>query len=641
MLREAHGRLNFFSSALFYLYGISCFITRQRGRLALIREIIMKQKYLFAALLWALTPLACAEAANAIDEVVVTATRLPQQLSKTIADTTVLTEQEIRNSGAADVPTLLRSLVGVEVAQSGGLGATAGVFMRGTNSNQVLVLIDGVRVDSATTGATALEQIMLDSIERIEVVRGNVSSLYGSSAIGGVIQIFTKQGKGEPAFQASAGAGSHDTQKLAAGFSGSVADTSFNVNVGRVKTDGVSAINPVLAAKANPNNNGYDNNTLNASIKQAINADHALTASVFGSRGNVSFDSSSGSPTDLNNSVETIDKFSLISDDQLGVRWHSQLRLAQGSDDVHSYKNGAQASYFTTQSNQFAWQNNLKIAEGQQLSLSAENLGQAVSSSTVYAQTARNVNSVLGSYIGEYGVQQVQLNVRQDNYSDFGMANTGLLGYGVAFAEGWRATASISNAFRAPTFNELFYPNYGSSNVKAERSQNQEIGLHYATNGQRLSVVYFDNIINDLIVYNSATATVGNINRAEIIGQELSYAGDFGSSHLKVSATFQDPHDTTTGAALARRAREFSSLAASHDFEAWNVGAEVRYSGERQDSTHTLASYSLLNLTSRYKIDKHLSLSARVDNVFNRDYQEVYSYNTLGATLFVGMNYQQ
>jgi vitamin B12 transporter len=577
--------------------------------------------------------------------VVVTATRLPQQLSKTIADTTVLTEQEIRNSGAADVPTLLRSLAGVEVAQSGGMGTTSSVYMRGTNSTQVLVLIDGVRVDSATTGATALEQIMLDSIERVEVVRGNVSSLYGSSAIGGVIQIFTKQGKGEPAFQASAGVGSHDTQKLAAGFSGSVADTSFNVNVGRVKTDSVSAINPVLAPKANPNNNGYDNNTLNASIKHAINANHALTAAVLSSRGNASIDSSSGSPTDLNNSVETIDKFSLMSDDQLSAMWHSQLRLAQGGDDVHSYLNGAQSSFYTTRSNQFAWQNNLKLAEGQQLSLSVENLGQAVASSKVYAQTVRNVNSLLAGYSGEYGIQQVQLNARQDNYSDFGMANTGLLGYGVEFADGWRATASVSTAFKAPTFNDMYWPlaygYQGNSNLKPERSQNQEIGLHYAAAGQRVDFVYFDNIINNLIGGNANYSTVININQAEIIGQEISYAGDFGSSHLKVSGTFQDPHDTTTGAVLARRAREFSSLAASHDFEAWNLGAEVRYSGERQDGTHTLASYSLLNLTSRYKIDKHLSLSARVDNVFNRDYQEVYSYNTLGATLFVGMNYQQ
>ena len=178
-----------------------------------------------------------------------TPTRMPQPLDKTIADTTVLNEQDIRNSGAPDVPTLLRSLPGVEVVQSGGLGSVSSIFMRGTNSDQVLVLLDGVRINSATTGTTALEHIMLDSIERIEVVRGNVSSLYGSEAIGGVIQIFTKHGHRSrrhltPVQESEA----MTPSDLSAGFSGDVNDTSFSVNAGKVRTDGVSAHEPAAGA---------------------------------------------------------------------------------------------------------------------------------------------------------------------------------------------------------------------------------------------------------------------------------------------------------------------------------------------------------------------------------------------------------
>ena len=612
----------------------------------------MKQKQiLFVPLLWAVTSFAHAETAN-LDEVVVTATRIPQALNKTIADTTVLNEQEIRNSGAPDVSTLLRSLAGVEVSQTGGLGSSASVYMRGTNSNQVLVLIDGVRVNSATLGSTALEHIMLDNIERIEVVRGNVSSLYGSEAIGGVIQIFTRQGHAAPAFNASAGVGNQGTQRESAGYSGVADDTSFSVNAGHVKTDGVSAMNPSLMPGANPNNNGYDNNTVDAQIKHAFNADHALSASVFNTRGNISYDNPYNSATtDLNNIVENINKVSLTSDDQFNAMWHSQLRLSQGTDNSLTYLNGAQTSRYQTQSNQVAWQNNLKIAEGQQLSLSAENLGQAVTSDTLFTQTTRNVNSLLGGYSGEYGAQQVQLNVRQDNYSDFGTANTGLLGYGVSFEDSWRATASISNAFKAPTFDDMYWPlaggYQGNPNLKPERSQNEEVGLHYAANGQRVDAVYFDNRISDLIAITAAYTTMININQAEITGQELSYAGDFGNNHLKANATFQDPRDTATGLLLPRRAKEFATIAASHDLDAWSMGAEVRYSGERQDTnpntstTVTLPSYSLLNLTSRYNIDKHLNVTARVDNVFNVDYSEAYGYNTLGRTIFVGLNYRQ
>lgn len=610
----------------------------------------MKQKVTTLALFGAIAlPIQAFADTPDMEEIVVTATRMPQALSKSIADTTVLNEQDIKNSGASDVETLLRSVPGIEIVQSGGLGSQSSIFMRGTNSSQVLVLLDGVRIDSATTGSTALEHIMLDSIERIEIVRGNVSSLYGSEAIGGVIQLFTKQGHGAPSFSASAGVGNEGTRHMSAGFSGAVQDTSFSVNAARVKTDGVSAMNPQIMTNANPNNNGYDNTTLDAQVRHVINENHALTASVYSTRGNTSFDSNYGLPTDINNMIENLDKYSLTSDDQLSSLWHSQLRIAQGIDDSHTYTNGLPVYRFETRNNQAAWQNNFKIADKQQLSLSMENLNQAVISDTAYTQSRRNVNSLLGGYVGEFGAQQVQLNLRQDRYSDFGIANTGLLGYGFSFAQGWRATASVSNAFKAPTFNDLFYPGYSNPNLLPERSVNREAGLHYSSDGQRVDAVYFDNHIHDLIEYDAMTYIPYNVGLAEIKGQELSYAGDFGSTHLNASATFQNPVDETTGLQLIRRARYFGNLGISHDFDVLNLGAEVRYSGARQDlnfntypySTVSLSAYQILNLTARYRIDKHLDALGSIGNVFNRNYTEVYGYNTPGRTLFLGLNYRQ
>ncbi|MGB8516568.1 MAG: TonB-dependent receptor [Gallionella sp.] len=614
----------------------------------------MNQKLITLALFGAIT-LPIAAFADTPDEIVVTATRLPQALSKTLADTTLLNEQEIRSSGATDVATLLRSVAGVEVTQTGGLGSQSSIFMRGTNSNQVLVLIDGVRINSATAGTTAIEHIMLDNVERIEVVRGNVSSLYGSEAIGGVIQIFTKQGHGDPVVNASAGIGSHGLQKESAGFSGAVDNTSFSVNAGHVKTDGVSAMNSQLMPGANPNNNGYDNNTVDAQIKHAFNADHALSASVLSTRGNSSIDNAFGAPTDINNSVANLDKYSVAMDDQFNDTWHSQVQLAEGVDDNHSYTNSVLSSRFQTKSDQLAWQNALKISDTQKVNLGAEHLAQAVTSTTLFSLSSRSVNSVLAGYTGEYGAQQVQFNLRQDNYSDFGAANAGLLAYGISFADSWRATASISNAFKAPTFNDMYYPlsfgYQGNAHLKPERSQNQEIGLHYAANNHHVDAVYFDNRIRDLIAGNAAGTTMININQAQITGEELSYAGNFGNSHLQMHATFQNPHDTATGQTLLRRAKQFASIAASHDYAKFNVGTELRYSGARQDAyfntntfantSVTLPAYTLLNLTSRYTIDQHFNVTARLDNLTNRNYAEVYGYNTLGRTLFVGLNYQQ
>jgi vitamin B12 transporter len=252
----------------------------------------------------------------------------------------------------------------------------------------------------------------------------------------------------------------------------------------------------------------------------------------------------------------------------------------------------------------------------------------------------------------------VQFNLRQDRYSDFGTANTGLLGYGFSFSDSWRATANISNAFKAPTLNDLFYPfqDYGGGytyvgnpSLHPERSQNKEVGLHYAANGQRVDAMYFDNFIRDLIAFNSANTTVININRVRIDGMELSYDGEFGDTHLKANATWQNPRDATSGQVLQRRAKKFGSLAVSHGFGSWNAGAEIRYSGARRDVDNStfpatdvnLPAYQVINLTTGYTLDKNFNLSLRVDNLFNRNYSEVYSYNTLGRTLFVGLNYQQ
>lgn len=615
----------------------------------------MKQILITVALFGAITFPFIAHAETPMELVIVTPTRMPQLLDKTIADSTVLDEQEIRKSGAPDVPTLLRSLAGVEVVQSGGLGKQSSTFMRGTNSSHVLVLLDGVRISSATTGTTALEHIMLDSIERIEVVRGNVSSLYGSEAIGGVIQLFTKRGRGAPAFNASAGLGSHGTKRLAAGFSGSADATSYSVNVGKVKTDGVSAINTGIAI-TNPDKDGYDNTTLNAQLTHAINVDHLLLASLFSTRGDSQYDKvydaffNPTATTDRNNTRAAIEKLSLTSDDQLSAMWHSKLNLARGTDDSKDYLNGAENGRIKTVNNQLVWQNELQLADTQRVNLAVERLVQSVASSTLYTQTSRSVNSLLGGYVGEYGAQgaqQVQFNLRQDRYSDFGTANTGLLGYGLSFADNWRATASISNAFKAPTFNDMYAPAAwgGNPNLHPERANNREIGLRYASGGQHVDLVYFDNRIHDLIAYQFPLMM--NVNQARIDGTELSYASEFGDTHLKANATLQNPRDMTTGQVLLRRAKRFADLAVTQHVGAWEAGGELQYSGERQDgdintfSPVTLPSYQVLNLNARYQVDKDISVSARIDNLFNSNYMLVHGYNTLGRTLFVGLNYQQ
>ena len=637
-------------------------LTFQRGRLELTREIIMKQKLIIIALSGAIAfPLAAYAETPSLGEIVVTASRMPQPLGQSLAHTTVIGQQEIRASQAADIPSLLRQLAGVEIYQSGGIGKQSSLFMRGTNSSHALVLLDGVRISSATSGMTAIDQLMLDQVERIEVVRGNVSSLYGSEGIGGVIQIFTRRGKGAPAFNASAGVGTHNTQRAAAGFGGEVESTSFDVQLSKFRSDGISSIKTSLVPTVNPDQDGYDNTSLSASVLQRFSGDHSLSFSLFESRADSQNDNSFGLQADVNQSWANVRKMALISDNRFGEIWQSKLQLSQGVDDTQNFLNGAPdivlGAQFKTVSDQIVWQNTLQLSEHSMLNAGVEQLKQRVSSSTAFTRTSRTDDSLFAGYTGVYGAHQVQLNLRHDSYSDFGNADTALLGYGYDFNNAWRITASMGTAFKAPTLNDLFYPftDYGwgysyagNPNLKPERSHNNELGLHYASERQRADIVYFDNRISDLIANNNLPAsTMLNLSKARIDGVEVVYAGQYGDTGVKAALTLQNPRDSQTGLMLLRRAKSFAYIGVTRQFGAWRLGGEWQHSGTRADvdintfSRTTLASHDVASLAVSYAPDKQLQLSLRVDNLFDRDYMLAHGYSTLGRTLFVGIDYRQ
>ncbi|MFA6014163.1 MAG: TonB-dependent receptor [Gallionellaceae bacterium] len=609
----------------------------------------MKQKYLIAALLCAASPIALAESIESIDEVVITATRVARPLKRSLVDTTVVNQQDIQNSQAVDVPALLKNLAGVEIYQSGGIGKQSSLFMRGTNSSHTLVLLDGVRINSATSGATAIDQIMLDQIERIEVVRGNVSSLYGSEAIGGVIQIFTRRGKGVPAFNVSGGIGSQNTKRVSAGYGGELANTSFNVQVAKFMTDGVSAINAGLVDTANPDADGYDNLSLSANIKQTLGEGHNLFATAYTSEGKIQYDKYGWgvSATDIDTSKSKLQKISIGSENQLASSWHSRLNLSQGLDDLQSATNGISNSSLSSTSNQLAWQNTLALNSSSTVLLGVERLDQHISSNNAYTKTARQVNSLLAGYTGNYGIQQVQVNVRHDRYSDFGNANTGLLGYGIEISEAWRFSANLSTAYKAPTFNDLFAPaGWGANdNLQPEKSINKEVAVHYARQQQQFDIIYFDNKISDLIAADN-TWTLQNLNSSRINGVEASYAVQLEQTAIKAALTRQDPRDEQTGLSLLRRAKLFSNVSVTQQMGAWKLGGEWQHNGTREDydintfTRTTLPAYNLVNASLNYTWDKHINVNLRAENLLNQDYMLAHGYNTLGRSVFIGVSYQ-
>jgi vitamin B12 transporter len=580
--------------------------------------------------------------------VVVTATRVPQKLADSIAQTTLFDRQDIADTNAADVAGLLALAPGAQITRNGGPGAPAGLLLRGASSSQSLVLIDGVRVESAGLGAAQLSQLMLDQIDRVEVVNGNVSALYGSNAVGGVVQIFTKDGGNHPPrFNFETELGSYHTQRQQAGANGALDQdgrTTFNVTVSREKTDGFSSIDPATSPNVNPDANGYLNESVAATLRHQFTDRWDAGVRFMQSNGINSFDSNYGLPTDQNESHDRVRSASVFANGKITSNWTTHFIVAQGQDRADTELNDVYNSKFNSENRQYTWQNDIALTPGHKLLFAYEHLDQTLDSDQV-AAPGRHVNSGFAGYVGTLGASQFQANVRRDQYSDFGGANSYYLGYGYYFDAHWKATLSYSDAFRAPSFDDLYYPFSGNPSIQPERSHSVEAALQYASSAVGiLRLTAFQTRYTNLIDYVSdgnGLFIAQNVGRAKVQGIEGSWAGQVGRTDVRASFTFQNPLDETNQQDLTRRARRFAALAVNRSIGGWRVGGEWITSGAREDFDSTLGGYGVVNLSARVDITKSWYIGARIDNLFNKDYQLAYSYNTPRRGAYVTLGWQQ
>jgi vitamin B12 transporter len=578
--------------------------------------------------------------------VVVTSTRTAQAITEALPHTTVVTQQDIVNAQAPDLRTLLRSQAGVEFATNGGMGANTSLFMRGANSNQTLILIDGMRVSSASSGTAQLANILPDQIDRIEVVRGNVSALYGSDAIGGVVQIFTKSGAGQaPAANAQVEYGSNNTRQGTVGYGGQVGDTSFNLTGSAFKTDGFSSINTRQAPRANPNDNPYENQSVSGQVKHRFTPNWDAGVTGYYSKSKLSFDSAFGRPTDENRTNSELYTLSAFVNGKIGADWATHFKLSQSEDRSDTFLNGNPNGTFNTRNRQFNWQNEYALAASHTLLFGTDYLQQELDSSA-YGAPVRNVFSVFGGYDGRFGKHQLQLNARNDHYSDFGNQGSFLAGYGYNVTEAFKLIANLSNAFRAPTFNELYFPNFGQPNLQPERAKSVEAGVQYTTaSAGLLRVTAFETRYNDLIVaalQPDGMFLAQNVNKAKVQGIEASWRANLYGTDIGASVTFQNPVDEQTNTQLLRRARRHAALDVGRNFGNWRFGGEWLLSSARMDAgSRQLGGYGIVNLNARYNIDKQWFIAARVENLFDKDYQLAYPYNTQGRAGFITLGWRQ
>ena len=573
--------------------------------------------------------------APALSETVVTATRTAQPLSDLVADVSIVDRDSIERSGATGLGDLLARLPGVEMSRNGGPGTTTSLFLRGAESRFTAVYIDGVRMDSQSTGGAAWESIPLGLIDRIEVLRGPAGAVYGSDALGGVIQIFTKRGEKGFAPFVSVGVGNRGTTKLEAGVSGASGTVDYALGLMRDESDGFNA-RPI--AGQNPDKDGYRNTAGNARVGVQLNSVHRLEGTLMVGDTNSGYDSGLGK-----------DDRNLHTMHALGLNWQAQWSSAYKTkfsvtDSRDEYETKPSVYLSDTRLRGYLFQNEWR--EGAHLVTAAlERREDRLENNPI--DRSRSQNGVALGYGYNAGGHTVQVNVRHDEDSEFGGKGTGSVAYGYAITPQWRATASVGTAFRAPTLYQRF-SQYGVASLRPESARNAELGLRYAQGDSSFSAVAYRNRVTNLISFErppqQTQGRYANTARAEYKGVTLAASHRLGPVQLRGSLDLQRPRDLDTGKQLARRAKHHGTFGADTVVAGWTLGAEVQASGRRYDydtvgNTYVLGGYTLVNLYASTRIARDYTLLARVDNLADKDYQLARTYATPGRTLFVGLKW--
>lgn len=584
-----------------------------------------------------------ADEVTVLTDVVVTATR-SAEVAPTVPNSTVITREEIATRQPSSVTELLQQEAGINVGSNGGPLTLNSVFLRGTSSKQMLILVDGVRMSDANQGAFDLSQLRPDDIERIEIARGPYSSQYGSDAIGGVIQIFTRKSRKA---EASVRAGSYGTQEYNAGASIGDSKNGLSVRGGYLSTDGFSATNKHYYSP-NPDRDGG----------------LAKTGMLSGQTEISSTVSASFSSTWKDSSVE-IDNG--ISDQQLGTAsaelkqkvtdsWSQRLQLGWLRDNIDTDDRydpdpySVYYSHFRTERDNVSWLHDLQWAEGWKLVGGIDhytekaNSGDLLAGTTTFDKKLSNTGIFVTQY-GESGIFSGSASLRQDHHETFGNHTTGSASFAAQVAPRAKIYTAYGTAFRAPSANDLYYPGYfgfyaGNPELKPESSEQVEVGTELTWLGQRLRLSGYHNRLTDMITSSAVSPyALLNVASATLQGLELEMSGKLQRFNYSLNASQQSAKDSN-GTWLQQRPRASLNTTLGYALtDTVNAGAEVRARSDSKSGSAELPGYTLLNLYAGWQLAPSLNLGARLENLGNKEYQVVNGYNTAERSGYVSATY--
>ena len=595
-------------------------------------------------------------AAQGTPAVVVTGTREPLAPERLAADVVVISADTIGRSSADSLADLLRREAGVQLSRSGGPGQSTGLLLRGTASRQSVVLVDGVRVGSATLGYAALEALGLAEVERVEVLRGPGSSLYGADAVGGVVNVITRSGTPGLQLAARLAAGGYGSREASVSMLGGMAAWDAAATLSRERSDGVSALRPGDAfASHNPDRDGHARDALQLRLGFRPATGQHVGLTVLRSALDTQYDGAEYSPPtfapDATPDFRTRLDTTVAALDWRGPLAAGLLASARASRSIDDANNGGTLidHYRTTRQQlgaQLAWQTG---APGQLVAALEHNEDRATSTSYTAQARRRNAAAVL-ELTGTAAAWSWQVDLRRDDNSDFGAVTTGRLGGAYTVLPGLRLRALAGTSFAAPSFNDLYFPGYGVAGLQPERGQSIEFGLDWRTADGHASLTAYRNRVRDLIGYEGDRShcppdpaydfgCAANVARARLQGATLAAAQRMGALALRVQLDFLQARDQDSGQRLPRRAAHQASLGADWTSGDLTLGAAALQVGARPDGGKVLAAETTLDLTAGWRLAPAWALQAKLVNATDRDLEPARDYQGLGRQAWLVLRY--
>ncbi len=600
-----------------------------------------------------------AEEAQEVENIIVTESRIPTIVSESLSAISIITREDIERYQASDLYDLMARLPGVSMLRNGSRGSATSLSIRGNQGDHSLFLVDGVRIGSATLGSATLGLINTNSIERIEVVRGPKSNLYGADAIGGVVNIITRDAADMDSFQVKSSIGNNGTKETTLSAGTTNGKSSYSAVINAYKTDGIDSTYDTTFLHGDED--GHENDSIALRYAYEINDDAKLSLAYNSNDSATDYDASCAtydmnwnkneSPCYIYNETK-ITSLSSSLDLEVTDSWSTNLQLGKSTDNAEELSPNVDLAQFyldgvfNTTKTEATWFNAIKLESEALLSIGLDYQKDEVDSSNTYDESSRDNKAAFLQYKFKSADADISFGARRDDNEQFGEHTTTSVMAGQDISDNVRLNFSYGEGFKAPTFNDLYYPYSGNASLMPEQSENYEISLNADWDNSSLNLGLFNNSIKNIILWNSSLGAPDNTENVEISGLEFSLNTQVSNWMFGLSGTLMNPEDKSTGNILVRRAKRSASL--DGDYYAGNYGLgftvySQSHTFDNSANTVRLGGYTTVALRANFDLSDNWTVKVNANNLTDKEYVTASgflgNYRSMGRELLFTVAY--